>query len=493
VADHAAIPEIDHYELDGIPLFHLPMAGETILTLAFRVGRADEPPIRGGMTHLAEHLILTSISDALDHSNGTTEPYRVTFTKRGNPAEVTRFLKDVCAAIDRPPMHRLYEEARVLRTESSTRGGLSIPLQLAVYRTGYQGIGLFVLRELFLGALDEATLQAWMAENLVAGNAAIWIAGQLPDDLLVDLPPGPRRPMPPIAWVPGLQTPTFVVEDIPGIGASFVVERSIASGTAIRTLERRLRQALRVNRGMAYDVASDNLHLGHDRILASIWATCLPENVSEVERIVLETIDDMAARGPTEEDIEEQYDRMVRDLSDPVSIPSRLDARTTDALMGHPSRSTAAMLDAYWRLRPDEVAEAFRKARETMLLLIPSTGFRPQRPMHAYPSVTTSPPGRGRSFEQATTRGKTPWSRTPAARLTVGDAGVSVDSPDGIRIIGVRWADCVAVVQGAGARSVLALDGTTLSIIEQDWRGGRDAVGLIDRFAPRELMVPAIP
>jgi hypothetical protein len=68
------------------------------------------------MTHIAEHLILTAISDALDHSNGTTEPYRVTFMKRGNPAEVTRFLKDVCDAIAKPPMYRLYEEARVLLT-----------------------------------------------------------------------------------------------------------------------------------------------------------------------------------------------------------------------------------------------------------------------------------------------------------------------------------------------------------------------------------------
>ena len=83
--DPGLIPEIEHYELDGIPLYHIPSSGATILTLAFRVGRADEPVIRGGMTHLAEHLILTSISNALDHSNGATEPFRVTFVVRGSP------------------------------------------------------------------------------------------------------------------------------------------------------------------------------------------------------------------------------------------------------------------------------------------------------------------------------------------------------------------------------------------------------------------------
>jgi hypothetical protein len=48
------------------------------------------------------------------------------------------------------------------------------------------------------------------------------------------------------------------------------------------------------------------------------------------------------------------------------------------------------------------------------------------------------------------------------------------------------------VVQSTGARSLLARDGTTLTIAEEDWRGGRDAIGLIDRVAPREVTVPAI-
>src|SRR3972149_3405817 len=38
------VPEIDHYELDGIPLFHLPGAGATILTLRFAVGAALRSP-----------------------------------------------------------------------------------------------------------------------------------------------------------------------------------------------------------------------------------------------------------------------------------------------------------------------------------------------------------------------------------------------------------------------------------------------------------------
>ena len=80
-----AVLEVEHYELDDIPLFHLPMAGATILTLAFRVGRADEPVPLGGMTHLFEHLVMNTVSDALDHTNGMTGPFQVSFTLRGTP------------------------------------------------------------------------------------------------------------------------------------------------------------------------------------------------------------------------------------------------------------------------------------------------------------------------------------------------------------------------------------------------------------------------
>ena len=119
--DPGDIPEIAHYELDGIPLFHIPTPGATILTLAFGVGAAHEPAIHRGMTHLFEHLVLTSIDNALDHSNGTTEPFRVTFVTRGSPSHASKFLRDVCAQIESPRLSRMHQEAKVLRTEAAGR------------------------------------------------------------------------------------------------------------------------------------------------------------------------------------------------------------------------------------------------------------------------------------------------------------------------------------------------------------------------------------
>lgn len=486
-----AIAEIDHYELDDIPLFHLPTPGSTTLTLAFRVGRADEPVINGGLTHLAEHLVMTAVSSAFDHSNGMTEPFRVSFTLRGSPADASRFLRDICRAIESPPFRRMHEEANVLRTEAASRAGMGMSLRLTWFRTGFQGVGTFGLPELFLRFLDERVLRDWIATHFVAGNAAIWIAGDLPDDLEVSLPPGPRTPLPEVSWIPGLETPTFVVDETLGIGASFFVDRTSATSTAFRTLERHLKQALRLDRGLAYDVGGDYLPVGPDHAFANAWATCLPHATSAVERVILETIDDVAARGPTEDELAEEYQQLLRAASDPAAIPSRLDAHLRDHLLGMPSTSMAQLIDDQWRLRSDDVARAFRQARESMLLVLPPSGDRPQRPLKRYPGTDLRDMGRGRVYDLAKGKRRVPWGKPGTiARLTVADQGISIDAKGGRRFLGIRWSDCVAVIRDPDARVVLARDGTRLRVVASDWNDGRDALRMIDHVVPNDVKVP---
>jgi hypothetical protein len=488
----AAIPEVEHYELDDIPLFHLNAAGSTILTLAIGVGRAHEPVTHGGMTHLAEHLVLTSVSDALDHSNGTTEPFRVTFTLRGTPRDGSRFLREVCEKIDKVPLHRMHEEANVLRTEAAARqGAMALPLKLLWIRTGFQGIGTIHLPELFLRSLDEAVLRSWIAEAFVAGNAAIWIAGELPDDLFVSLAPGPRKAPPETRWIPGFETPAAVVDDVPGVGASFYVERTLAVATAFRTLDRHLKRALRVDRGLGYDVGGEYIPVDPDHALASVWATCLPNAVPEVERLLLETIDDVAARGASDDELAQMYERFVRDMMDPMATPARLDAHVRDVLLGREPTPTRELIAEQWRLRPEDVAAAFHRARDSMAVLIPPSGTLPQRPFKKYPGQTLGSMGSGRTFEFASTKRRAPWARSRSVKLTVGDAGVGVDDFTGERLIGILWQDCVAVVQDPNARNVLARDGTVLPIFVDEWRDGRDALRLVDRLAPRDVIVPS--
>jgi hypothetical protein len=491
--DPSTILPIDHYELDGIPLYHMPMAGATILTLAFGVGRADEPVVDGGMTHLAEHLLLTDILNVFDHSNGTTEPFRVTFVTRGTPQDVSRFLKDLCVRIERPRLGRMYQEANVLRTEAAGRGGMGFSLRLLYMRTGYQGIGTVGLPEFFLDRLDEGRLRDWMATNLVAGNAAIWIAGAIPDDLEVMLPPGPARPRGEHPVIDGFETPTAVSDEAPGVGVSFVVRRNVATGAALRTLNRWLMQRLRVDRGLAYDIGAEYLPTGPDHAFVTVWATCLPNVARDVQRIVLETIDDVANRGPTPEEISRDYQGWLRDAADPRAIPARLDAHVRDVLLGgdHVPRAVETMIDEQWRLDSAPVAAAMREARDSMLLFIPPSGEDPQRPLKRYPGPAAGSMAPDRVFEFAGGEKKRFRRATSPLRLTVGRVGTSVDTVDGRRLMAVPWADCVGVIRERGIRSLLGRDGTVLQVFEQEWRDGGGALVLVDHHTPPAVVIDA--
>jgi hypothetical protein len=482
------IPEIDHYELDGIPLFHLPAAGATILTLAFGVGRAHEPVVRGGMTHLAEHLILTSIDRALDHSNGTTEPFRVTFTVRGSPADAARFLRDVCEQIERPRLSRMHEEANVLRSEAALRSGSrSVEGQLNFLRLGYQGLGKVELPELFLRGLDQKVLGDWIAQHFVAGNAALWILGQLPEDLYVALEPGPRTALPELETIPRFAGPTLVLDEVPAVAASFVAARSLALQVALRTLDQHLKKALRIDRGLGYAITTEYRPVGKDLAVVHVSASCLPEKVPEVQRAMLETIDDVAARGASEDEIAEYFEVFLRDATDPMAAPSRLDRQVQDTLMGVEPKPLATLIDQMWRIQPGEVAEAFRAARETMLLLLPNNAIPPNRAWKPYPVPVLDPLGRGQVFDFAPAKG-VKIDKRKAPVLFVGSEGIIVDTPAG-RYAHLRWDDCVAVVRDEYARSVLARDGTSFVIEPASWKGGYNAIALVDRYAPAEVVV----
>lgn len=487
-----SIPEIDHYELDGIPLYHIPMPGQTVLSLDFGVGRAHEPPIQGGLTHLAEHLILMSIDDVLDHANGTTQAFRVSFTTRGTPAHVSRFLRDVCEAIDHPPISRMHQEAKVLRTEAAGRSLMPLSLKLMWMRTGYQGIGNLGLPEFFLDSLDPDVLRAWIAQHFVAGNAAIWVAGEIPDDLAVILPPGPRTEPVVQRWIDGFETPAAYRDDVSGVGASFLVDRSAATSAGFRSLDRRLTKRTRVDRGLGYQIGSDWIPVDPGLGLATVWVTCLPEAEREVQQIMFETIDDVAARGPTDDELSNDYQSFPLEIGDPHAIPGRLDAHVRDVLLGGDPipRPVASMIDERWRLESAHVAAAFKKARDSMFLLLPEHGGDPQREFKRYPGPAPGSMAADRTFEFIVKEKRGLLKKKePVPRLSVGRLGVAIDSVSGRRLTAVTWADCVAVVRERDVRRVIGRDGLVVAFHRSDWRDGAAALGLVDRFAPPDRIV----
>jgi hypothetical protein len=293
-------------------------------------------------------------------------------------------------------------------------------------------------------------------------------------------------------WIDGFETPTIVMDEAPGVGASFFADRSAALTTAFRALDRQLVRRLRVDRGLGYEVGSDYMPISRDKALVTTWATCLPDATRDVQQTILEAIDDVAARGPSDEDLEHLYQMVARNWADPMAIPGRLDAHVRDVLLGGDPIPTpiATRIEEQWRLQSAEVAAAFRAARESMLLLLPPSGVDPQRPFRPYPGPAIGSMGSDTTFELITKERSGLFRKSTAPRLAIGAAGIAVDGVNGIRLVGIRWADAVAVIREQSARSVIGRDGTVLQILAADWRDGRAALGLVDRLAPAEIVVP---
>jgi len=186
-----------------------------------------------------------------------------------------------------------------------------------------------------------------------------------------------------------------------------------------------------------------------------------------------------------------QYQSFLQDMADPRSITGRLDHHVRDVLLGdEPApKSMASLLDEQWRLEPDHVASEFKKVRESMLMLLPHSGVDPQRPFKRYPGAPSGSVAPERTFEFVSKEKRRFRRDTSGLILSVGKLGVSVELRNRTRFIAVLWADCVGVVVERGIRTLLGRDGTALQVYESDWRDGGLAVRMVDKFAPKALVI----
>jgi zinc protease len=483
-------PDIEVSEVDGVPLLHLPLDGPTTVALAFGVGRADEPPHRGGMTHLAEHVVMTSLSDRALVSSAHTELLRTVFQFRGAPGEAAAFLHSVASAVADLPLDHLGDEVEVLRTEQAVHGGSGLGGRLAWYRFGATGLGSVVLPELFLRNPDPDVLRAWVAERFTSDNAVVWVAGEVPTGLAVPLLRGARRPEPPTRQINGLRTPTLVTIDGLIVAASHLVERTVAASTGFRIAEHRLARRLRLERGLAYDVGLDYLPIGRRSALVTIGATCLDRHVDEVETALLEVLDDLAFDGPTDGELALELERLRDATNDAAQHEGRLDAAASDVLLGAPSQPLGLLVTAQAALDAITVADAMRQALRSMILLVPRGARRPDRPLYPYPLATAASIGEATVFHAASTGVHLPWQKRDGPTLAVGTEGVAMEGPSGARTAAVRWVECVAVVaEPDGRRVIFGADGYTIGVDPRAWRAGDRAVALIDRYGSRERFV----
>ncbi|MDR7280630.1 M16 family metallopeptidase [Catenuloplanes atrovinosus] len=469
---------IKRTEIDGVPTVIAPMDGPLTAGLVFRVGRADEPLARAGITHLIEHLALHGLGLTDYHYNGSTSPVTTTFQLQGTENDVVTFLNGVCAALADLPTERLAVEKEILRTEAAGRGSLAEPL--AVWRYGARGHGTIGYPEYGLTALTPDDLHAWVSRYFTRANAMLWIAGHaVPAGLALALPDGGvRMPAPEVTSALPVTPAYFHGPSARAIAYETVVARGTAAGVYSGVLERMLFRALRQEAGYSYQVAAEYAPRDGEYATVVAVADALPEKrdaalgeftdvLTAIRHGVIDPADLAAVVTKTESDLS-GVDRDARSLPGYVQ----------NELLGRRNLSIDEFRAELRAVTPGEVARVAAEAHATSLLMIPDGRGADWAGFTAAPVAST----------EAVTGRRHPLLADRAQALVLGPEGVSLAGPRSV--ITVRYdATALLLAWPDGARRLIGHDAIMTHIEPSLFAVDPAAMAAIDAAVPADLRV----
>lgn len=451
-----------------VPVVWQEAPGPLIAAIGFRVGRADEPLARSGLTHLVEHLAVSGLGRRLYDYDGFVNGTTTWFGFRGEPDELVAYASHLSCSLRDLPLGHLATELGVLRAEEARRG-LSIAGRCLMLRYGTRGWGAYDLPQYGLFDVEADRVAAWAARWFGAGNAVVWMTGPPPGGFGLDLPAGRRHPEPPLAPL-ARRLPAWTTHDRPVTAASLLLPRGAAAVTAAAVLQARLRHVVRDVDASSYDVsvALDEL----DGRTTHVLVTVDGPSASVVEALAAVS-EALAADGPEAEELDHERALEARRRADPMATPGRLAAAAAAALCGWTTGTGDVTAAA--------VAAALAEGLAAALYLVPVGTPVPSlfgSPLAALPVD----PVDGRAHRPA---GAALGDRR---RLVVSAVGVSERGAE--RTTTVRTADASAVLAWRnGARLLVGHDGTALAVDPSQWQGATPAMAAWEAALPDGLLV----
>lgn len=461
------IPVIKQSVVDGVPVLQAPATGSrTTVALTFRVGHYDETlPVRG-ITHIVEHLTFAARPEAKYHFNASVSGRYTTFhADSPDPGDLRDFVETVCQGLTADHSAALERERTILRTEAATRGGAGAMGACLAERYGAAGPGLVVYQEFGLDRATWADVDAWRRRWFTRDNAVLWIAGDIPDGLRVDLPegtspePADLRPLP-------LTLPAYVTGARGGVALSLVSPRDAKFQVALDVLQRRLTQVLRHEHGTTYGVQLDSDEIGRDQIHSWIAADALPEQVSMAAHGMLSTLELLRDDGCDPADIKDFARRVTEAYESPAAPPMLLRSRARTLLDGRPVREPEEFLRGLDTVTPADVSDAVRALHDQMLVAVPGLVPAVRGRMNEVPAWSSS-----------TVTGTCHQSRDSDAVLTTGEDGVTLTvgphgNPDGS--VTVRYDALAALLRwNDGRLTLIGDDCFTIGLDPDEWPGDR--------------------
>ncbi len=419
--------------VDGIPTLLSPAAGPVRGGVTFRVGQADEPLARSGITHLVEHLSQHRLGLTDYHYNGATGSSVTHFFSQGSLDDIGEYLNSVCAALTNLPFERLEMEKEILRTEAAGRGH-SPAEPLAVWRYGAQGYGVSGYPEWGLSALTPDDLRAWVARYFTRENAVLWFtASSAPTNLRLSLPSGSRMPLPPVtSALP--KTPAWFSGGAPGVAMHTTVPRSSAAQVYTGVLERELFRALRQEGGYSYTAGAAYEPLDKDTATVLAMADAHPEKKDAALGAFIDVVAKLRWGTIDQADIDATVEKARDALRDPDVDASRLPSVAFNVLIDGPMYDVDQVLRETEAVTVADVRRIAEGAAANALLMVPD-GHRADWAGYADAPTNSLAPVTGTRI---------PMHANPGTALVLGSDGVSVVAPDSL--VTVRFAECAAVL-----------------------------------------------
>lgn len=463
--------------VSGVPVLHAVHEGPLSAGLMFRVGRADEPLATAGVTHLVEHLALVGRHEGAFYRNGATDDSVTRFEIMGDEMDVRSFLEGVCRSLSALPLDRLDVEKDLLRLEAMHReNGPADTLRTERY--GARGPGAVTYGELGLHELDGEAVQCWANTHFTRGNAVLWVIGpRVPPGLSLDLPDGPRMPVP--RW-PEVERPrpAYVTGATGIVLIDAVVRRSTASSMFALLATRMLFRSLREEGGISYSPGCGYEVIDGERARISLAADALPENRADVIKGVIDVLMRLRAGDIDEDDVAAAIGDTERVTRHPRLGSALLATWAFDVLTGHPIPNPEQLVREAKNVTAVEIAEIADHVFVDAIACIPDGDL-------AWAGFAPAPRWSAKALEGY----HFPVHGDPQFGLTLSEEGVSIRTPAGAST--VRFADCVAYLAWPdGARTLVGADGFRVPIEPTQYFGlSLESILALDERVPAGVTI----
>ncbi len=478
-------------EIDGVPVFTAPGPARATAALTFGVGIRDETFATLGITHLIEHLVMSTLPKSHLDSNATVDVESTVFYASGRPDAVADFLRRVCAALGDLPTDRIDLETGVLEAEDCS-GAHPTAAALWAARFRLTGPGLAVAGGGVPSGLTEDAVRAHARRWFVTANAALAWHGDLPAGLRLPLPAGPRperaapvaRPQQGAVWMQG---PARGV----GLLLTAAPARDDALAVAVDVLVDRLTDVARHERGLSYSVTREVVDLSADHREIAVVVDARAGQEPAVAGVLWEQYTALCADGPSASELAHAVDGLAEFLdSGDDAVAAGLGQAAFAEVFGLPFRPAAEVLAGHRAVTPASAAAALRATVPTAVLMVPAgvdpalgEGIGRGHLCHLVPGLPA-----GATFRPpllARVR-----SKEARLRLVVTDEGLAHLDADG-DAHAIAWAEVEAALPAVEGSGVFVVGRNLCGVDVHEDLYGRRAVDAVRARLPEHVWVPA--